>query len=573
MALSFSVASKAQDDSQTTGSLTAPANDNFANNPAFIGNTSGVIIATNAEATGEPGEPIHGAGRGGSGNQQHSVWFRITPSVTKVIVIWTSQGTIGDTVMSAYIGSSVGALLPIAENDNYPGMGNLSRMTFLVEAGQTYHVAIDGAQGATGSFTLNYQNLLAPPNDMFANGEPLFGTSSPYIGVTGTTVMSTGEPGEPNHVGNSGSMNSIWYSWTAPADLSMTFYTFGSSFDTTISIYTGSAVNALTLIDYDDDAGPNTSSRVTFMATAGTTYRIAIEGFGSHSGRTLLNWNINRAESGERFDFSGDRTSDMSTYRPLTGEWWITNSATSQVSATQFGGLTDTMTPGDFTGDGKVDIAFWRPATGAWYILRTDDNTYYSFPYGASGDIPMPADYDGDALMDAAVYRNATATWYIRNASGVTFAMKFGLISDKPVAADYDGDGKADLAVYRPSTGYWWYLRSSDGGSRAYQFGTGSDRPVQGDYTGDGRADIAFWRPSSGEWFVLRSQDESFYSVPFGMNGDVPAPGDYDGDGRLDPTVFRPSSATWYMNRSTAGTKIVQYGAQTDRPVPSAYVR
>ena len=104
------------------------------------------------------------------------------------------------------------------------------------------------------------------------------------------------------------------------------------------------------------------------------------------------------------------------------------------------------------------------------------------------------------------------------------------------------------------------------------QFGNPGDKPVQGDYTGDGKTDVAIWRPSTGEWFIVRSENFSFYGFPFGANGDVIALGDYDGDGKTDPTVFRPSSATWFIARSTAGTQIVPFGANGDRPIPNAFV-
>jgi hypothetical protein len=136
---------------------------------------------------------------------------------------------------------------------------------------------------------------------------------------------------------------------------------------------------------------------------------------------------------------------------------------------------------------------------------------------------------------------------------------------------DYDGDDHADIAIYRPSLGQWWLLRST-GGVIALTFGVTSDKPVQGDYTGDSKTDVAIWRPSTGEWFILRSENFSYYSFPFGVSTDIPAPGDYDGDGKFDATVFRPSAATWYVQRSTAGTLIVQFGANGDRPIPNAFV-
>ena len=83
---------------------------------------------------------------------------------------------------------------------------------------------------------------------------------------------------------------------------------------------------------------------------------------------------------------------------------------------------------------------------------------------------------------------------------------------------------------------------------------------------------IPIWRPATGEWLIVRSEDFSFYGFPFGANGDTVAPGDYDGDGKFDATVFRPTSATWFIARSTAGTQIVQFGANGDRPLPNAFL-
>lgn len=284
---------------------------------------------------------------------------------------------------------------------------------------------------------------------------------------------------------------------------------------------------------------------------------------------------IGAFERGARapFDFDGDGKTDIGIFRPSVAEWWIDRSSTGVTFAVQFGATTDRIVPGDYTGDGKADVAIWRPANGEWFVLRSDDFSFFAFHFGANGDVPTPADYDGDGKSDAAVFRPSSGVWFVnRSSDGGTTIQHFGANGDIPVVADYEGDNKADISIFRPSTGQWW-LNGSTAGTIVMAFGNSTDKPVQGDYTGDGKSDVAIWRPSTGEWFILRSEDFSFYGFPFGASGDVPASGDYDGDGKFDPTVFRPSSATWFIARSTAGTQIVQFGANGDRPIPNAFMQ
>jgi uncharacterized delta-60 repeat protein len=274
-------------------------------------------------------------------------------------------------------------------------------------------------------------------------------------------------------------------------------------------------------------------------------------------------------------DFDGDTKTDISIFRPSSGDWWIQNSRNNSVAALTFGAGTDKIVPGDYTGDGRTDVAVWRPSTGEWLILRSEDGTYFAHPFGANGDVPVPADFDGDGKSDEVVFRPDSATWYINKTSGGIVIQQFGAAGDVPLPSDYDGDGKADFAVFRPNgtpEGQWWIQKSSNSQVFATAFGTSSDTPVPADFTGDGKTDIAFWRPNTGFWFVLRSEDFSFFSFPFGANGDTPAPGDYDGDGTADAAVFRPSNATWFVRNSTLGVLTQQFGASGDKPVPSAFI-
>jgi len=274
------------------------------------------------------------------------------------------------------------------------------------------------------------------------------------------------------------------------------------------------------------------------------------------------------------FDFDGDGKTDIGIYRSGPSEWWINRSSNAQTFALQFGTTGDVITPGDFSGDGKTDIALWRPSDGFWLVLRSEDFSFFAFPFGASGDIPVPANYDGDTKTDPAVFRPSSTLWFIARSSGGTDIVQFGLPNDKPLPADYDGDEKADIAIRRANGGNSeWWISKSTGGTIALVFGADTDIGIPGDYTGDGKTDIAFWRSSNGFWFILRSEDFSFYAVPFGTTGDIPSPGDYDGDGKWDTAVFRPSDTFWYIDRSTAGIRIVQFGAAGDKPLPNAFVR
>ena len=57
---------------------------------------------------------------------------------------------------AVYSGAVVNTLVPLASND---GVGNGSTVSVRVEAGRTYHVAVDGVEGMTGSIALGVTNF------------------------------------------------------------------------------------------------------------------------------------------------------------------------------------------------------------------------------------------------------------------------------------------------------------------------------------------------------------------------------------------------------------------------------
>lgn len=124
-------------------------------------------------------------------------------------------------------------------------------------------------------------------NDDLANARVIPGAGG---SVTGSNTQFTAEAGEPRHALPPGysypedfdAVYSGWFQWTPSVSGSYYVSTAGSAFDTRVAIYTGSSMNSLSLVGFDDDQDPDRdiyTSRAYIVATAGTTYYIAIDGF------------------------------------------------------------------------------------------------------------------------------------------------------------------------------------------------------------------------------------------------------------------------------------------------------
>jgi hypothetical protein len=284
-----------------------PPNDDFTSARVITG-LDGFLQTHNVGATREAAEPSH-AGNNGSA----SIWFRWTapasgPTRFHTLNSLTSSGSPLDTLLAVYAGDHPDALTPVAANDNN-GASLRSLVQFTATAGATYHIAVDTKPAATnqGDVLLTWANG-APPNDNFANAQLLTGVCGL---VQGHNISATKESGERTITGNAGGA-SIWYSWTAPEDGQALFTTQGSPFlDTLLAVYTGGSVSALTLVAENDDIAVGyvdglSYSRVEFEATAGATYRIAIDGYRSGataaSGVTFLHWAFEPAANNDFFN-------------------------------------------------------------------------------------------------------------------------------------------------------------------------------------------------------------------------------------------------------------------------------
>ncbi|HEY6228565.1 MAG TPA: PPC domain-containing protein, partial [Verrucomicrobiae bacterium] len=132
-------------------SLTASfklAGDDFVTALPIVGDTA-TIVSSNVGMTKEPGEPYHAGNPGGK-----SIWWHWTASSSRQVNL-TTAGTPFNTLLAVYTGAKVSALTPIASDSNSGGVTNRSIVNFNAVSGQTYFIAVDGLNAASGRINLS----------------------------------------------------------------------------------------------------------------------------------------------------------------------------------------------------------------------------------------------------------------------------------------------------------------------------------------------------------------------------------------------------------------------------------
>ncbi len=260
--------------------VSPPANDDFERRASLSG--SGVdVVASNRGATREPDEP--GATTLNPGGA--SVWWSWQAPEDGILTLDTN-GSDFDTLLAIYAGDALPDLVRLAGDDD-SGLGGASSVTLFVQRGVTYPIVVDGFSGSSGEIRLRASFVTPPPppaNDDFPQAFVL--ESFPDT-VHASTLSATREPGEPRHAGNGGG-GSVWWSWTAPASGLVKVGTDGSNFDTLLAVYVGTSLSELALVRSDDESGDGSRSLLFFEATAGTTYRIAVDGYNGAFGQVRL---------------------------------------------------------------------------------------------------------------------------------------------------------------------------------------------------------------------------------------------------------------------------------------------
>jgi hypothetical protein len=281
----------------------APKNDQFENRVKITGSRPH-FRASNAGASKQAGEADHLTNPGGS-----SIWYSWTApasgrvtlsmneippysppswySVSAMFILRYSGPSCGTEIeqhpappffplFAAYTGSSLESLtsadcLPLTLAE-YP-----HAVSFEAIKGQTYEIAFDGNQGATGDL-LFYLALTKPAsNETFSRRIRVRGTQ---VFASGHNAGATSRADESVTFENS-TGKTVWWSWKAPVSGTVSIDLSGSDYPFPVAAFIGDTISELVLVG--SGSGSNR-----FEAIAGQTYQIAVGDAAGHTGAIQL---------------------------------------------------------------------------------------------------------------------------------------------------------------------------------------------------------------------------------------------------------------------------------------------
>jgi hypothetical protein len=202
--------------------------------------------------------------------------------------------------------------------DNGDNTGTFSWTPTGSQAG-TYLLTFQGdnQQGNVGVTYTQIQVIPPPaPNDDF--DRPTVVSSIPFS-VSEDATNATVASDDPFTC--YGRNQTVWFAYTPPSNIRLEANTFGSNYDTTLAVFTGTR-GALSQIGCNDDAGGTANSRVRFDAVAGTTYYIMVSSLYPVSSANLV---FNLLEAPPPFSFAPS-VSQFGSVSPSTGEVTLSGS-------------------------------------------------------------------------------------------------------------------------------------------------------------------------------------------------------------------------------------------------------
>lgn len=272
-------------------------------------------------------------------------------------------------------------------------------------------------------------------NDHFASAEDV--RSVPFTGRTNTRA-ATLEPGEPQQ-GCAPTTGTVWYRYAPARDGLLIATTTGSTFDTVLSLYTGTTLGGLTSLGCQDSLRYGRAFKTAFAAIAGRPYYFQLGGVGTSSGDLVFN--LDPALAPPNDDFAG---ATAVSRIPITNRTRI------------FGATTQRGEPQPSC----------RPATSAtiWYRYTPRANT----------------------ILAASTFGSATPTVLATYAGTILRTLD-------EVACDMSTGALQSRVVFRATAGRTYYfLVDGGGGDIVFNLAVGSLRPVNDDIDHALQAGIAY---------------------------------------------------------------------------------
>lgn len=202
--------------------------------------------------------------------------FLTAPSVRTVVENQNLTFTVTATDQLSLIATLTTSGLPAGASFTDNG-NNTGTFTWTPATGQAgiYSVTFHGSDSAGNVAQANTTivvNAPPPPNDDFNNATVI---SQIPATVTEDVSHATVAFDDPFCFSRN---QTVWFAFTPTQNMFLEANTFGSNYDTTLSVYTGSR-GALTQIACNDDSNGTFQSRVRFNAVAGTTYYFEVSSF------------------------------------------------------------------------------------------------------------------------------------------------------------------------------------------------------------------------------------------------------------------------------------------------------
>ena len=241
----------------------APANDDFAEAQGLNGQKL-TVRGSNAEASLEDGEPAHPHGTG------RSVWYRWTPPRNGIYTVEVTGDGFTAVVEPYTAGSS------FADLESSGGFGS-GVSGLRVRKGKPYYLAVDGADGEGGDFTLRIGMDPAAENDDYADATVLTGFSPTDLSYIDNATPDSGPP--PLYDERT---PTVWYRWTAPATGLATLDLSASRFSPMEAVYEEAGEGKWAWV------GGAKDPVMRFWAREGETYAIQVASQYEYSGQLKL---------------------------------------------------------------------------------------------------------------------------------------------------------------------------------------------------------------------------------------------------------------------------------------------